>query len=128
MRRLNEKETILVHGDKIIKEDIKMSKKENKNPNVGNEEMENVNVVPDENTAPNAEENTETMPIIGVVTDCLRLNIRKKPDAGAKILGEVEALSEVTVDPDKSTDEWFSVCTEAGIEGFCVKKFIVIRQ
>lgn len=25
-------------------------------------------------------------------------------------------------------DDWYAVCTAAGIEGFCMKKFVAVRQ
>lgn len=47
--------------------------------------------------------------VIGVVTDCLKLNIREKPSKD-------------------SNDDWYAVCTATGIEGFCMKKFVAVRQ
>ena len=64
--------------------------------------------------------------VIGVVVDCGRLNVRKEPNPSAKILCEVTLKSELVIDPDKSTDEWYSVCTPAGVEGFCMKKFVAL--
>lgn len=70
----------------------------------------------------------DSTPIIGVVTDCLKLNIRKAPNVEAGVLCEAQALSKLMVDPNKSTDEWLCVCTEAGFEGFCMKKYVTIEQ
>lgn len=64
--------------------------------------------------------------VIGVVVGCERLNIRKEPNTSAKILCEATSKSELVIDPDKSTDEWYSVCTSAGVEGFCMKKFVAL--
>lgn len=66
--------------------------------------------------------------IIGVVTDCLRLNIRKEPNKDSEVAVIVNCLDEVKIDPETSTDEWYAVCTVAGIEGFCMKKYIAVRQ
>lgn len=66
--------------------------------------------------------------IIGVVTDCLRLNIRKEPNKDSKVAAIVNCLDEVKIDLETSTDEWYAVCTVAGIEGFCMKKYIAVRQ
>lgn len=66
--------------------------------------------------------------IIGVVTDCLRLNIRKEPNKDSEVAAIVNCLDEVKIDPETSTDEWYAVCTVAGIEGFCMKKYIAVRQ
>ncbi len=64
----------------------------------------------------------------GVVTDCLKLNVRKDPDGDADVLVVINALSEVTVDMDASTDEFYKVRTAAGIEGFCMKKYIALKR
>jgi len=65
--------------------------------------------------------------IMGVVTDCLKLNIRESPSINAPIITKVNALTELMVDVEKSNEEWYSVCTEVGIEGFCMKKFVAIK-
>lgn len=64
----------------------------------------------------------------GVVTNCLRLNIRKEPESDAEILTILELLSNVVVDMTASTETFYKVRTEAGIEGFCMKKYIALRR
>lgn len=64
--------------------------------------------------------------VTGVVIGCGRLNIRKEPSTSATILCEVSLKSELIIDPNKSTDDWYSVCTPAGVEGFCMKKFVAL--
>lgn len=66
--------------------------------------------------------------VMGVVTNCLRLNVREKPTMEGSIITEVDALSELMIDLGESNEGWYRVCTEAGIEGFCMKKFIAIKQ
>lgn len=73
------------------------------------------------------EADAESKHVIGIVTNCLKLNIRKEPKADAVILTEVAVLSELMIDPVRSTDEWLSVCTPPGVEGFCMKRFIAVR-
>lgn len=70
----------------------------------------------------------ERKPVIGVVTDCLELNLREKPNPNATVLTVISALTEVAVDMDVSTDSFYKVCTAAGIEGFCMRKYIAIRK
>lgn len=75
------------------------------------------------------EENEEAVEdVIGVVTDCLKLNIRKEPNKDSEVAAIVSCLDEVKIDLKASTDEWYAVCTVAGIEGFCMKKYIAVRQ
>ena len=59
--------------------------------------------------------------VIGVVTDCLKLNIREKPTKDSRVVT-------VEIDMGDSNDDWYAVCTAAGIEGFCMKKFVAVRQ
>ena len=61
---------------------------------------------------------------IGIVIDCVKLNIRRYPKKESYVLCEVPVLTELRIDSDRSTDEWLSVCTAAGIEGFCMTKYV----
>lgn len=63
----------------------------------------------------------------GVVTDCMRLSVLEEPDDDSEIICRIDALSEVIVDEAESTDSFYKVCTSAGAEGFCSKKFIAIK-
>lgn len=67
-------------------------------------------------------------PLTGVVTDCLRLNVRQEPDRSAKVVTVIDCLSQVTVDPDGSAKDFYKVRTSDGIEGFCMKKYIQLRR
>ncbi len=64
----------------------------------------------------------------GVVTNCLRLNVRKEPKADAEVIAVIDALSEVMIEVPASYGDFYKVCTAAGIEGFCMKKYIALRE
>ena len=64
----------------------------------------------------------------GVVTDCVKLNVRKEASPDAEILATIDFFSEVMVDLDASTDEFYKVFIPAGIEGFCMKKYIALNR
>lgn len=66
--------------------------------------------------------------IIGVVVNCLELNVRELPSKDAKIICVIKCLTEVVVDEDESTDDFYKVYLESGVEGYCMKKFIAIRK
>lgn len=68
----------------------------------------------------------EPEPTIGVVTNCVRLNVREDSEPNAKIVGSINASTELVIDMAESTDEFYKIITSAGIEGFCVKKYITI--
>lgn len=65
---------------------------------------------------------------IGVVKNCSRLNVREAADADADVIGTVEEGSEVEIDEASSTSDFYKVYTAAGLEGFCMKKFISIKS
>lgn len=65
---------------------------------------------------------------IGVVTDCLKLNIREEPDKDSKVVTIVNCLDKLNVYLNTSTDDWYAVRTASGIDGFCMKKYISIIQ
>lgn len=75
------------------------------------------------------EETEEVTPktLLGVVTGCLKLNVRKKANIKADVVSVVDAKSEATVYPDDSTKDWYKV-TVNGIDGFCMKKFVSIKD
>ena len=104
-----------------------MPKKENKN--FIDEQKNDESVVNEQDVMDSADAETgETVPVIGFVVDCGRLNVRREPKEGAKIVSVVPAGVGLTIDEGKSVDGWFSVCTESGIKGFCMKKYVAVRQ
>lgn len=68
------------------------------------------------------EENT----VYGTVECKDMLNVRKAPKADAAIACVIKNGSEVIVDVTNSTDDFYKVCTEADLEGYCMKKFIKV--
>lgn len=79
--------------------------------------------------APEVENETPTVSddlLFGTVSDCSKLNIRKAPSKLADVVAEVLVDTEVMIDTENSTDEWYCVCTSSGIEGFCMKQYITL--
>lgn len=70
----------------------------------------------------------EVKATIGVVTDCTNLYLREEPEARGKVLSILPALTEVEVDMDNSTNDFYKICTSTGVRGFCMKKYIAIRR
>ena len=64
--------------------------------------------------------------VIGVVVDCVKLNVRAKPNGDADVVGTVNASVDVIIDKKNSTNDFYKVCTAAGLEGYCMKKYIKI--
>ena len=78
-----------------------------------------------ESTPETVEESTT---VIGIVSDCARLRVRKEPSTDAEVLCELEEGSEVVVDMKAhTTHDFYKVCTAAGLEGYCMTNFIVLK-
>lgn len=67
-------------------------------------------------------------PVMAVVCDCQMLNVREKPSKTSTVVGLINCGDEVEVDKEKSTEDFYKVCTSTGVEGFCMKQFISIKQ
>ena len=62
----------------------------------------------------------------GKVNNCEKLNIRKLPSRDAEIVSELVEGSKVMIDEKESTALFYKICTEHGIEGYCMKNFIKV--
>lgn len=76
-------------------------------------------------TFPEVSESTEE-PLYGKVHGCAKLNVRKAPDAEADVLCVIDSEAEVVIVKSESTEEFYKVFTAAGVEGFCMKKFVTL--
>lgn len=87
-----------------------------------------------EDIAEVTEAETETAPVIevvkpkvGIVTGCIKLNVRKAASPTAEVLGLIEEGSEVQIDNDFDAPDFYKVSAATGLEGFCMKKFITVK-
>lgn len=62
----------------------------------------------------------------GVVSGCTQMYVRSEASIGSEPLGVIKSGTKVQIDETNSTIDFYSVCTETGLEGFCMKKFISI--
>ena len=67
-------------------------------------------------------------PIDGIVSGCKRLNVRKEASLTGEIVCEVAVGTTLMIDQSESTDEWFKVYAETGVEGYCMKNFVTINS
>lgn len=76
------------------------------------------------------EETTAPQPksVIGFVTGCKRLNIRKKPVVNnGNVIDIVEDGKELMIiEPDKAKGEWYKVQLTDDMFGFCMKQFVKV--
>ena len=64
---------------------------------------------------------------VGTVYNCAKVNLRKSPykdSDGKNIVTSLILDTAVIIDEEKSTDEFYKVTTEDGLEGYCMKQFI----
>lgn len=89
---------------------------------------ENIVVAPEvEEPKTTAEVEVETPKLVlGVILNCPKLNVRKEPNANSEVVYIADASTEFVIDENNSTEDWYSVCTSTGVEGFCMKKFIAV--
>lgn len=74
------------------------------------------------------EEAVPEIPVVGKVVDCSRLNVRVSPSANTNVITTLPVNTEVEIDLDKSTDEWYCVfINNDNATGYCMKKFISVN-
>ena len=88
---------------------------------VVNESQQNIS---DPESDIDAAANDETSELIGYVTDCVKLNVREAASKDSNVLCEIILNSKVIVDEENSTDDFYKVTTETGVEGYCMKQYI----
>ncbi|RZS94198.1 SH3 domain-containing protein [Cuneatibacter caecimuris] len=64
--------------------------------------------------------------VIGLVSNCANLRVRKEPDDKAEVLGTIPVDTEVMIEEDEPSSEFYKVFTASGLEGFCMKQFITV--
>lgn len=85
-------------------------------------------IEPEVETEAPAPETEEPTPIVGVVSGCARLNIRKKPNVNGGVACVVTAGTKLTINPNNSNDRWFGVTLSDGLKGYCMKQYVTLEQ
>lgn len=65
---------------------------------------------------------------LSAVTNCLRLHVLAEPDVNAEVVCKLRYLTEVMIDLDSSTEDFYKIYTAIGAEGFCQKDLVTIKQ
>lgn len=97
-------------------------KVENKNEN----ENEIKKVEESEHLEEQTEINEANNQVNGVVSDCEKLNVRLAPDKNSEVVCIIDQATELIIELDKSTDDFYKIITSAGLNGYCMKKFVTI--
>lgn len=98
------------------KEDTELITTENEELDIENVETESL-----------AESTEKSKEIIGFVDGCENLYVRKDSSKKSDHLAIIRKMTEVVIDSENSTKDFYKVKTSDGIEGYCMKKFITIK-
>lgn len=60
----------------------------------------------------------------GVVANCTKLNVRKESSVESDIICVLDSGTEVMIEENKSTDHFYRVILDSGVEGYCMRDFI----
>ena len=84
-----------------------------------------------------ADQNTEEQTIVeqeqvaatvmqkGFVNGCIKLNVRTNPTMDSEVVEIINESDEVTI--KDVVNEWYSVTTKDGNEGYCMSKYITVK-
>lgn len=60
----------------------------------------------------------------GFVAHCTKLNVRENATVDSGIVCVLNVMSEIEIDVNKSTANWFYIYSATGAEGYCMKEYI----
>lgn len=86
--------------------------------------LESPETKPENEITTEVEEPPKKEKVLGTVVNCPRLRVREHPSINAVVAAEIDEGSEVVINEDKSTEEFYSVITATGLEGYCMKDYI----
>lgn len=93
------------------------------------EEIETVNEVEEVEAVvePVVEPVIEPISHVGIVTGCKKLNVRSEASIKGNVVCIIAENDAVVIDVNASVDGWYKVYTEAGVEGYCMAQYIMIK-
>ena len=115
--------------DNAVEETVKNQVEEVVNENINSTE-EIVNEFVDETVENSSKEITEediVLEVLGVVTGCNLLNVRSQPEADSDVITVIPIDSIVTISDINASQDFYKVLV-GDLEGYCMKKFIKIKE
>lgn len=110
----------------------KMSEKTPKAPvNKVEENLETVEEVVTEAPVEEVPEVEEVKIVIGIVSNCDRLNVRSKPSINGEVVTVLPKGTEVEIEVPDERGDFYEVCALPGSDyfhGFCMKKYIAVKK
>ena len=83
-------------------------------------------VIETEVIVPSIENNVENNEVIGKISGFEKLYVRKEASKDSEPAGIITSETVLTIDEENSTEDFYKVTTNEGLEGYCVKKFVKI--
>ena len=87
----------------------------------------NEEVTEPEIIVPNIENNVENNEVVGKIIGFEKLYVRKEASKDSEPAGIITSETVLIIDEENSTEDFYKVTTNEGLEGYCVKKFIKIN-
>ena len=115
--------------DNTVEETVENQVEEAVNENINSTE-EVVNEFVDETVENSSKETTEediVLEVLGVVTGCNLLNVRSQPEADSDVITVIPIDSIVTISDINASQDFYKVLI-GDLEGYCMKKFIKIKE
>lgn len=70
----------------------------------------------------------ESANVQGVVSNCVKLNVRREAQKRTdNVLCVISAGDVLSIDEKRSTNAWFYVTTVDGVSGYCMKEFVTVE-
>lgn len=73
------------------------------------------------------ENNVENNEVIGKIIGFEKLYVRKEASKDSEPAGIITSETVLIIDEENSTEDFYKVTTNEGLEGYCVKKFVKIN-
>lgn len=115
--------------DNAVEETVENQVEEVVNENINSTE-EVVNEFVDETVENSSKEITEediVLEVLGIVTGCNLLNVRSKPEPNSEVLTIIPTDSVITISDVNASQDFYKVLV-GDLEGYCMKKFIKIKE
>ena len=61
------------------------------------------------------------------IVNCLRLHVFSEPNTDSEVVCKLRYLTEVEIDFENSTEDFYKVYTAIGAEGFCQKNLLILK-
>ena len=115
--------------DNAVEETVKDQVEEVVNENINSTEEvvnESVNEIIENSSEETIDEDI-VLEVLGVVTGCNLLNVRSQPEADSDVITVIPIDSIVTISNINASQDFYKVLI-GDLEGYCMKKFIKIKE